>query len=37
MKFRSGEILFKEGEMGDAALIIKSGSIELSRKTHSGW
>jgi CRP/FNR family transcriptional regulator len=34
--YRSGEILFKEGQVGKAVFIIKSGQIELSRSLPDG-
>jgi CRP/FNR family transcriptional regulator len=34
--YRSGEILFSEGQVGKALFIIKSGRVELTRKGTSG-
>lgn len=34
--FRKGEILFKEGEIGDALYVIRKGSVKISRKHRSG-
>lgn len=34
--YRSGEILFQEGQIGKAVFIIESGRVELSRRSPSG-
>lgn len=34
--YRSGEILFEEGQVGKAVFIIKTGQVELSRSGPSG-
>lgn len=35
-KFKKGEILFKEGDIGDALYVIRKGSVKVSRKNKEG-
>lgn len=35
-KYKPGEVLFKEGEMGDALFIIESGEVDLTVKKGEG-
>jgi CRP-like cAMP-binding protein/thioredoxin reductase/Fe-S-cluster-containing hydrogenase component 2 len=34
--FKKGEVLFKEGDIGDALYVIRKGSVKISRRTPSG-
>ena len=34
--FKKGEVLFKEGDLGDVVYVIRKGSVKISRKNFSG-
>lgn len=35
-RFKKGEVLFKEGDIGDALYVIRKGSVKVSRKNKEG-
>lgn len=35
-KFKKGEVLFREGDIGDALYVIRKGSVKVSRKNKQG-
>ena len=35
-KFKKGEVLFREGDIGDALYVIRKGSVKVSRKNREG-
>ncbi len=34
--FKKGEVLFKEGDVGDVVYVIRKGSVKISRKNYNG-
>lgn len=34
LMFEAGEVIFREGEIGDVAYIVESGSVQLSKKSN---